>query len=95
VVAEVPLDLRADTTRRFAMNDIAVPQLGIVRHRFGAWARIAVLAFAFLALAALSFALGRVTMGHTGASTTGRPALVQLHDSPGYVPADCRPHAPC
>jgi hypothetical protein len=70
---------------------------GISSGRFANWTRIAVYALVIVALLALSFVLGRATMGHAGTTTTViRPATVQsVGPNTGVAPAPCHLRGPC
>jgi hypothetical protein len=58
------------------MIDISTHPLELTARRFGNSVRIVAATFAVLALLALSFVLGRVTMGNAGHSSTIRPVVV-------------------
>jgi hypothetical protein len=79
------------------MTDIAGRPLALSNHRLGRWTRIVAVTFGVLVLIALSFALGRVTMGDTGhAPAPDRPAVVQPAGPAGGDAATvCQPHRPC
>jgi hypothetical protein len=79
------------------MVNIAASPRGISAGRFANWTRIALYALVIVALLALSFLLGRATMGHAGTTTTViRPATVQSVVPPvsaGQPP--CHLRGPC
>ena len=79
------------------MADIAASPRGITSRRFANWTRIALYALVIVALLALSFVLGRATMGHAGTTTTViRPATVQsVVPHTGVVQAPCHLRGPC
>jgi hypothetical protein len=79
------------------MTDIALQPLAVSPGRFAKWTRIVAVTFAVIALLALSFALGRVTMEHTGHSTTIlRPTVVQPVNTPAaHLAPVCHLHGPC
>ena len=65
--------------------------------RFVSWARIVAIVLMTVALLALSFALGRMTMDRAGSSTTIlRSVVVQPASSPAVgASLMCRVHEPC
>jgi hypothetical protein len=82
------------------MTDFAVQPNSLVSRRFASWTRYVAVIFAATALLALSFALGRVTIGHTGHSTTVvPPAVVQpvapVSPAGGPLPVGCHLRGPC
>ncbi|MGH8862135.1 MAG: hypothetical protein ACRDVG_13040 [Jatrophihabitantaceae bacterium] len=52
------------------MAELAVHPVSHALGRFARHTRIVLTSFAIVALIALSFAVGRATMGHTGSTTT-------------------------
>jgi hypothetical protein len=67
----------------------------ITPNRVVNWTRIVFVFLAAVALVALSFTLGRATIGHSASSTTSiRPAAVQ-NDQPDVARTICRPHVGC
>ncbi|MDX6211788.1 MAG: hypothetical protein QOF82_875 [Frankiales bacterium] len=79
------------------MPHIAVELLERTSHRTASGTRALGVALAVLVLMGLSFDLGRVTMGHSGATTPIiRSTVVQPVISPGHnLLSDCRPFVPC
>ena len=79
------------------MTNLAWPPTGTAPRRLAKWTRILWLAIAVLALMALSFTLGRATIGRAGPMTpAGDQKVVQPLNSltdPGQV--GCRLHARC
>jgi hypothetical protein len=79
------------------MTEISVRPVEMRDGHFPKWTRIVVVTLALAALIALSFGLGRVTMGHAGHSpSVVGPAVVQPVNAPaGHAPAQCHLHGPC
>jgi hypothetical protein len=79
------------------MTDIAGQPLALTSTRFARWTRIVAVTFGVLVLVALSFTLGRVTMGDTGhAPAPDRPAVMQPAGQGGGEAATvCQPRRPC
>lgn len=78
------------------MTAITAP-IKLTSKLFANWVRIVGVVFAVVALLALSFALGRVTMGHTGHSTTIVRPLVTPVNAPASIHAGsvCHLRGPC
>lgn len=78
------------------MTDIALDSFDLTpSRRLARWVQVSVVILGLVALAALSFAIGRATMGHDGTtSTVVRPAVVQPVAHP-YPQPICRGVGPC
>jgi hypothetical protein len=78
------------------MTNIALASLGFTSRRLANWIRIVAIAFTFGALLALSFVLGRTTMGDSGHSTPDvRPAIVAPANPPSVQAPVCQLRGPC
>ena len=79
------------------MSNLAWPPIRTDARRLAKWTRIRWLGLAVMALMALSFAVGRATVDHTGPLTpSSNQSAVQPAGSPtGDGQLGCRLHARC
>jgi hypothetical protein len=76
-----------------------IESLDIASSRFSNWSRVLFVTLAAIGLVALSFTVGRATMGHTSSAkpvtqTNGQPAPV-TNDAPDIAKNICRPSVRC
>jgi hypothetical protein len=78
------------------MTNLAWPPTGTAPHGLAKWARLVLLVIAVIALMALSFTLGRATIGHAGPMKPADQSIIQpLNPLTGPGQVGCRQHAQC
>ena len=79
------------------MTNLAWPPLETGSGRFARWIRIAWVSFAVLVLMALSFTLGRATIGHAGPMkpVVDQTVLQPADPAAGQGELGCRQHSQC